>query len=227
MRWSTATCFALSALVGTLVAPTPAAAAPSSTAAAPTAAAPTTAAPTAAAQPQLRHRRDRVRAFEVQGLAMTQLLPRAGFGGDLAFVFGHPNFQARVGAMVVGVPSIHLGEGSLGNVLHTGTLDLCAAKQVLTHQVRMCIGGQAGGMSHRWKGYDRPGNPISVWAAGTLKGDYQVKLTKHFGVIGGVGMVIPVAGPVLQVLDKHGSSSSLVFPGPIAGFLSLGTTFRW
>ncbi|MCH9680475.1 MAG: hypothetical protein K0V04_03495 [Deltaproteobacteria bacterium] len=175
-----------------------------------------------------RHRRaNRVRAVEIQGLAMTQLLPSAGFGGDAAFVFGFPGFQVRAGAQLVGVPGFRLGQGEVSNFLQAGTLDLCAAKQVLRHQIRMCVGGQAGGMAHRWKGYERPGRRITAWAAGTLKGDYQLQFTDHFGLIGGVGVVLPIVGPSFRAYDSYGSPSPLVFPGPMAGFLSLGTSFRW
>ncbi len=172
-------------------------------------------------------KRDRIRAVELQGLGMSQLLPRPGFGGDAAFVFGLPNFQARAGLMIVGVPPFRLGEGELANVLAAGQFDVCAAKPVLNHQIRMCVGGQAGGMAHRWLGYERPGRRLTPWASGTLKGDYQLKLTDHFGVIGGVGMVVPVVGPSFRAYNTNGSASPLIFPGPIAGFLSLGTTFFW
>ena len=174
-----------------------------------------------------RRRRDRVRALEVQAVGMTQLLPRPGGGADIALAFGHPNFQARVGVLLVGVPAFRLGEGDVANGLGAATLDLCAAKGVLNHQIRMCMGGQAGGMVHRWRGYEVPGRPATAWGAGVLKGDYQLKLTEHFGVIGGVGVVIPVVGPVFRARDAFGSHTPQVFPGPMAGFLSLGTTFRW
>lgn len=215
MRWWTASCFAL-VLAGSLGAPSSAAAADPSA--------------VSGGEPSARTprpTRDRIRAIETQGLVMTQILPRTGFGADLAFAFGHPNFQARVGAMVVGVPGFRLGAGSVANVLQVGTLDLCAAKPVFHHQIRMCIGGQAGGMAHRWKGYDRPGRPMTVWAAGTLKADYQVRLTDRFGIIGGVGMVLPVVGPSFRAYDAYGSLTPMVFPGPAAGFVSLGTTFHW
>lgn len=176
---------------------------------------------------QARRQRERVRAIEIQAVGMTQLLPRPGGGADIAFAFGHPNFQARVGMLVVGVPSFRLGEGDVANALAVGTLDLCAAKGVLNHQIRMCMGGQAGGMVHRWKGYEVPGKAATPWAAGVLKGDYQLAITDHFGVMGGVGIAIPVIGPVFRARDAFGSPTPQVFPGPMSGFLSLGTTFRW
>jgi hypothetical protein len=213
MRWWTVPSFALAALACTLAAPSAARAEGPG------------AAELAATSPA--RARPRVRALELQGLAMTQLLPRIGLGGDLAFVFGHPSFQARVGAMVVGVPAFRLGEGSIANLLQAGTLDACAAKRVLHHQVRMCMGGQAGAMAHVWKGYERPGRTLTPWVAGTLKGDYQVFFTQRFGMIGSVGMVIPMVGPTFRAVDRYGSYSPLVFPGPIAGYLSLGTSLRW
>ena len=219
MRWWTASSLALATLACTLVAPATARASTPVVTASPSVAGP--------AEPQIRRKRDRVRGLELQGLGMAQLLPRAGFGGDVAFVFGHPNFQARLGAMVVGVPGFRLGEGTVANLLQVGTLDACAAKQVLSHQVRMCLGGQAGGMAHLWKNMDRPGKPMTPWVAGTLKGDYQVFITKRVGIIGGVGMVVPLVGPLFSALDRYGSRSALVFPGPIAGYLSLGTALRW
>jgi hypothetical protein len=212
--WS-ASCSALAALACSLALPTAAQASSAEASA------------TTTAESTPKRKRDRVRALEIQGLGMTQLLPRPGFGGDLAFAFGFPNFQARVGAMIVGVPAFRLGQGEIGNVLHAGTLDLCAAKPVLRHQIRMCVGGQAGGMSHIWKGYEVPGRRMTAWAAGTLKGDYQLALTDRFGIIGGVGMVLPVVGPSFRGYSSHGSPTPMVFPGPMAGYLSLGTTFRW
>lgn len=174
-----------------------------------------------------RRNRERVRALEVQVLGVTQMLPRPGGGADIAFAFGHPNFQARVGMQVVGVPAFRLGDGDVSNALGVGTLDLCAAKGVLNHQIRMCMGGQAGGMVHRWKGFEVPGKRATPWAAGVLRGDYQLALTEHFGVMGGVGVSIPVLGPVFRGRDAYGSPVPQVFPGPMAGFLSVGTTFRW
>ena len=221
MRWWTVSSPVLAALACLLAAPAPA------QAATPTATPVVTASTPTQPQPELRRKRPRVRAVELQGLAMTQLLPRPGFGGDVAFVFGHPNFQVRMGAMVVGVPAFKVGVGSVTNLLQAGTLDLCAAKRVLHHQIRMCMGGQAGGMAHRWKGFENPGRPMTVWASGTLKGDYQVFVTKRIGIIGGVGMVIPFVGPTFGGIDHYGSRTPMVFPGPIAGFLSLGTSVRW
>lgn len=227
MRWWTASSLALAALACVVAAPAPARASTPTPSPSPTPAVTASPSTPAPAEVQVRRKRDRVRAIELQGLGMTQLLPRPGVGGDVAFAFGHPNFQARVGMMVVGVLPFRLGVGEVANVLQVGTLDLCAAKRVLDHQVRMCMGGQAGGMAHRWKGFEHPGRPITVWAAGTLKGDYQVFITKRLGIIGGVGMVIPVAGPTFGGSDSHGGRTPLVFPGPIAGFLSLGTSLRW
>ena len=226
MRWWTASSLALATLACVVAAPAPAqASSPTPAPAPPSVAAPSLEAP--APQPQVRRKRDRVRAVELQGLGMAQLLPRPGVGADVAFVFGHPNFQARVGAMVVGVPPFRVGTGEVTNLLQVGTLDVCAAKRVLHHQIRMCLGGQAGGMAHRWKGFEDSRRPMTVWAGGTLKGDYQIFITKRLGIIGGVGMVIPVVGPTFSALDENGSRTPMVFPGPIAGFLSLGTSFRW
>jgi len=223
-------CLALAALAGSLALPGAVRAAEPE-GSPPT---PATAAPSPATSPEAepqatatRRRPDRVRAVELQAVAMTQLLPRPALGGDLAFVFGFPNFQARVGALVLGVPSFDLGEGTVGNSLQAATLDLCAAKPVLHHQIRMCVGGQGGGMAHVWRGYERPGRSITAWGAATMKGDYQLKLTDHFGVMGSVGVVIPVLGPSFRGQTAHGSLTPEVFPGPMAGFLSLGTTYRW
>lgn len=226
MRWWTMSSVALATLACMLAAPATAQASTPSVPAAPGAATASTSEP-APTPPPPRRKRERVRALEVQGMAMTQLLPRPGFGADVAFVFGVPNFQARLGVAAVGVPAFRLGEGEVGNLLQVGTLDACAAKRVLNHQVRMCMGGQAGGMAHRWKGYERPGRPMTAWVAGSLKADYQVFITERVGVIGGVGMVIPVVGPTFRAQDAYGSYTPLVFPGPIAAFLSLGTSFRW
>jgi hypothetical protein len=217
MRWWTASCLPLVALALCTLPAAPAHAAST----------PGVETTSPAQAPEARRKRDRVRALELQGVAMAQLLPRPGLGGDLAFAFGHPNFQARVGALVVGVPAWKLGDGKIANALQVATLDLCAAKQVLRNQIRMCIGGQTGGMAHVWKGYERPGRGFTPWVAGTLKGDYQLLLTERFGLIGSVGIVVPVVGPSFRATDHRGYASPLVFPGPMAGFLSFGTSFRW
>lgn len=167
------------------------------------------------------------RAAEVQALAITQLLPRAAFGFDGAFVLGVPAFQVRVGGIVAGSPGFALGAGRIANVLTAGQLDLCVARNVTAHQIRMCVGGQGGGMVHRWIGYERPGRAITPWAAGTLKGDYRLALGEHFGIVGGVGVIVPVVGPSFRAYDKRGVPSPLVFPGPVAAFLSVGTSWRW
>lgn len=216
MRSWSASCLAAAALACTLAVPDRAEAADPAPKSAET--------PTTTDVPR---KRERVRALEVQAVGMTQVLPRPGFGGDLAFAFGLPNFQARVGALFVGVPAFQVGEGEIANALTAATLDLCAAKPVLRHQIRMCLGGQGGVMNHIWKGYEVPGRRSTPWAAGTLRGDYQLKITDHFGVMGGVGVVIPIVGPSFTGQDAFGSPTPMVFPGPMAGFLSLGTTFRW
>lgn len=82
-------------------------------------------------------------------------------------------------------------------------------------------------MAHYWKGYEVPGRRMTAWGAATLKGDYQLKLTDHFGVVGAVGVVIPILGPSFRGHDHYGSPTPMVFPGPMAGFVSLGTTYRW
>lgn len=175
-------------------------------------------------------RRERVlpyRALEAQGLAMTHMLPKPGFGFDGAFVFGWESLQARVGAMVVGILPFGLARGEIGNVLSAGQADLCVARNVVQHQIRMCAGGQGGVMTHQWKGYERPGRKMTAYAAGTIKADYRLALTERFGVMGGVGIVVPMIGPSFRAYDQYGSVTPLVFPGPVAGYLSLGTSLRW
>ena len=209
-------CLALAALACTLAAPTAAFAADTDEA-------------DASEEDTGRRKRnpDRIRAIEVQAVGMTQLLPRPSGGGDIAFSFGFPAFQARVGMQILGVPPFAVGEAQVANTLGAATLDLCAAKKVLRHQIRMCVGGQGGGMLHRWIDAERAGRRATPWGAGTRKGDYQLELTDHIGIIGGVGVVMPLLGPTFRGRDSQGSPTPQVFPGPMAGFLSLGTSFRW
>ena len=167
------------------------------------------------------------RAVEAQGLAMTRMLPKPGFGFDGAFVFGWQSLQARVGAMVVGILPFGLARGEIGNILSVGQADLCVARNVVQHQIRMCAGGQGGAMTHQWKDFERPGRKQTAYAAGTLKADYRLALTERFGIMGGVGIVVPMVGPSFRAYDQYGSPTPLVFPGPVAGYLSLGTSFRW
>lgn len=223
-------CFALAASLCTLLLPGLAGATDTATdgqTAAPTEAEAEAESPTEPRVRLLRPDRPKMRALELQGLGMAELLPRPAGGGDLAFAFGHPNFQVRVGVMALGVPPFRVGQGEVSNTLTTGTLDLCAAKRVQRHQIRMCLGGQLGAMFHRWKGLPTPGTRLTPWGAGTLKGDYQVMLTKRFGIIGGVGVVLPVLGPRFRGQTAAGSYSPVIFPGPMSGFLSLGTVMRW
>lgn len=167
------------------------------------------------------------RAVEVQALAITQLLPRAAFGAEGAFVLGSRTFQLRLGGLVAGSPGFGLGTGKIANLLTAGIADLCVARNVQAHQIRMCLGGQGGGMIHRWIGYENPGRNATPWAAGTLRGDYRLALGEHFGVVGGAGVIVPVVGPSFRAYDQRGYPSALVLPGPVAGFLSLGTSWRW
>jgi hypothetical protein len=182
---------------------------------------------TAAATPARRERLLPYRALETQAVAMTRLLPKPGFGFDGAFVFGWESFQARVGVLALGVLPFKLAHGEIGNVVAAGQGDLCVARNVVQHQVRMCAGGQGGTMTHQWKGFERPGRKATAWAAGTLKGDYRLAITKHFGVMGGVGIVVPFVGPSFRGYDRYGVPTPVVFPGPVGGFISLGTSVRW
>ena len=175
-------------------------------------------------------RRDRLipyRAAEVQALAIGQLLPRPAFGADAAYVLGTEVFQLRVGALVAGMLGFRLGPGKIGNVLAAAQLDMCVAKNVVQHQIRMCMGGQGGAMKHRWHDFTRPGRDATPWAAGTLKGDYRLALGEHFGVLGGVGVIVPFVGPSFRAWDALGHPSPLILPGPVGGFVSVGTSWRW
>lgn len=167
------------------------------------------------------------RAVEVQALAITQLLPRAAYGLDGAFVLGTQVFQLRLGGIVAGSPGFRLGPGKIANLLAGGLVDMCVAKNVVNHQIRMCAGGQGGGMVHRWIDFTNPGRESTPWVAGTLKGDYRLALGEHFGVIGGAGVIVPIVGPSFRAFDAYGSPSPLVLPGPVAAFVSLGTSWRW
>jgi hypothetical protein len=167
------------------------------------------------------------RAVEVQGLVITQLLPRPGFGVDGAFVLGTSVFQLRLGALLAGSPGFRLGSGKIANILGAGQVDMCVAKNVVQHQIRMCMGGQGGAMAHRWIDFPRPGRDVTPWAAGTLKADYRLALGERFGILGGVGVIVPVVGPSFRASDELGAPSPLILPGPVAGFVSLGTSWRW
>jgi hypothetical protein len=167
------------------------------------------------------------RAVEVQALAIGQVLPRPMFGVDGAFVLGTQVFQLRLGGLLAGSPGFRIGPGKIANLLAGGQVDMCVAKNVVDHQIRMCIGGQGGGMVHRWIDFTRPGRESTPWAAGTLKGDYRLALGEHFGLLGGVGVIVPIVGPSFRAYDAYGSPSPLVIPGPVGGFVSLGTSWRW
>lgn len=165
-------------------------------------------------------------AVEAQGLVIGQLFPHAHFGGDLAYTLGTENFQARFGAQAASGRAFNLGSGKIGNTLVVGTLDACGAKKVFRHRVRMCIGGQGGMIAHRWAGYDRPGRKGTPYVAGVLKGDYSYWIRESFALMFGVGVTIPMIGPEFRAKDANGHQSSIVFPGPVTGMITLGGTFR-
>jgi hypothetical protein len=167
------------------------------------------------------------RAVEAQAVVYSHMMPRPGFGADAAFVFGTPGFQVRAGAIAVGMLPFELGRGKVGNILGAGQADICVARNVLVHQVRMCVGGQGGVMVHQWKGFERPGRRATPWAAGTLEGDYRYAFTEHVGLMAGVGVVVPVVGPSFRAYDSYGTPTPMIFPGPVAGFLSIGPSIRW
>ena len=167
------------------------------------------------------------KAVETQGVMIGQLLPKPAFGFDGALVLGTETFQFRIGAIIAGAIPFQLGTGKIANVLGAVTGDICVAKNVYRNQIRMCMGGQGGGMAHRWIDYERPGRRLTAWWAGTLKGDYRYAVTERFGVMGGVGVVIPVVGPSFRAYDQFGSPTPLVFPGPVGGQINLGTSYRF
>jgi hypothetical protein len=164
--------------------------------------------------------------LEVQGVAATQLLPHAYFGGDAAYVVGTDTFSARFVGQVLGGRAFELGDGKIGNVLSVFTLDGCGSRQVYRHRVRMCVGGQGGAMVHQWHGYDRPGRKGTPWVAGVLRGDYRYSVTERLGLMFGVGVTLPVVGPEFRATSANGQVSPLVFPGPVTGMLTFGATFR-
>jgi len=168
----------------------------------------------------------RYRAIDLQAGVMTRLFPHTQFGFDGAFVIGTERFMARFGAQVYGGRAFELGVGKIGNTLAVGSLDACGAKTVLRHRVRICVGGQAGVMAHRWIGFERPGRRATPYVAGALKGDYMVSLTERFGLMFGVSVTVPVVGPEFRAEDENGRLSPLVFPGPVTGILTLGASFR-
>jgi hypothetical protein len=165
-------------------------------------------------------------AFDAQGIVYSQLLPKPFFGADMAYVVGNINFNLRVGAILVGSPGFALGVGKIANALQAGQVDMCAAQVVLRHRIRMCMGAQAGVMQHRWMGYERPGRKLTPWFGGTLKGDYTISMTKRVGLMFGVGVVVAIVGPEFRAKDASGSYGSLVFPGPVAGDVSIGVSVR-
>lgn len=167
------------------------------------------------------------KALEVQGVIVGQLLPKPGFGVDGAIVLGTETFQFRFGGVLLGTPAFKHGEGKIANVLGALTGDICVARNVYRNQIRMCMGGQGGGMVHQWIGYDRPGRRLTAWWAGTLKGDYRYAVTERFGVIGGVGVVVPVMGPAFHARSQSGGQVPVVFPGPVGGQVNVGTSLRF
>lgn len=167
------------------------------------------------------------KGLEVQATMIGQLLPKPALGADAAFVFGTETFQFKFGATVLGSPAFRLAGGEIANVLGALTADVCVAKNVYRNQVRMCFGGQGGGMVHRWRGFERPGRRLTPWWAGQLEADYRYAVTDTLGILAGVGVVVPIVGPSFRAYDEFGGASQLILPGPLGGQLSLGTSWRF
>jgi hypothetical protein len=167
----------------------------------------------------------RVQDIDVSALASRELLPRTFFGLEAAYVVGNESFQARLGGMVAGAGAFDLGPGRVSNAMQAALVDLCVAKGVLRHRIRICAGGQAGAMQHRWRDMPR-GRAATPWVAGTLRGDYRYSFTPRFGVLVGVGVSVPVVGPRFvnrDALDVRTGADLL--PGPIAGIMTIGGSF--
>jgi hypothetical protein len=164
-------------------------------------------------------------AVDAQAMVVTHLFPHTFFGGDLAYVIGSQNFQARFGGQVASGRAFNLGSGTVGNTLAVFSLDACGAKKVFKHRVRMCVGGQGGMLAHRWGGFDRHSRNATPYAAGVLKGDYTYSINDRFAMMFGVGVTMPVLGPEFRAREAHGHLSPIVFAGPVTGLVTLGGSF--
>jgi hypothetical protein len=166
-------------------------------------------------------------ALEVQGVITGELMPRPFLGLDGAYAIGTESFQLRIGATVTGSPAYRMGIGDVANVLYAGLADICAGKAVEVHRIRMCVGGEAGVWQHLWRGdLRRQYKSFSPHVGGTLKADYTYFVTPRFGVMGGVGVMIPVVGPSFRGRDQFDRPTALLIPGPVAGSARLGVSFR-
>jgi hypothetical protein len=172
-------------------------------------------------------RRDFHQALEIQGVVTGEMLPRPFLGLEGAYSIGNEHVQLRVGGSVTGSPQLRLGPNDLNNVMYVGLLDLCMVKSVYVHRIRMCMGGEAGVWQHHWKGPKRRDlQAHSPHVAGALKADYQYSVTPRLGVLFGLGVSIPAVGPAFQMRDQLDRPTQLVLPGPVAGTLRLGVSFR-
>ena len=169
----------------------------------------------------------RYQGVDVSALVTTELLPSNMFGIDVAYAVGNETFQARFGAVIAGGRAFDVGAGRVSNAMQAAQLDLCAAKGVVRHRIRMCVGGQAGAMQHRWLDVN-PGRKLTPYAAGTLRGDYRYSFTPRVGLLFGVGVSVPMVGPRFIVRDDLGQrSGQQILPGPIAGTMTLGASFSF
>lgn len=173
------------------------------------------------------HEDGRVRirhGLELQGVLTGGLLPKLFGGADAAWTIGGDTFQLRLGASVITSGRFEVGAASVRNTVGFGFADLCAKRNAAVHRVRMCIGGEAGGWRHDWSPDDR-GRAFTQHFAGTLKGDYRYAFTSRFGILIGVGVSVPVVGPIFHGVDHRGAVVPMVFPGPIAGTLRMGLSW--
>jgi hypothetical protein len=171
--------------------------------------------------------RPRYQGIDVSALVSHQLLPTNFFGLEAAYAVGNETFQARLGAVVSGGRAFDVGAGRVSNAMQVGQVDLCAARGVLRHRIRMCAGAQAGAMQHRWLDV-RPGRKLTPYAAGVLRGDYRFSFTPRVGLLLGVGVSVPFVGPRFLVRDELGRRPGQdIFPGPIAATMTLGASFSF
>lgn len=166
-------------------------------------------------------------ALEANGVLTRELVPTSFLGFDAALSIGSENFYLRGGGALMGAPSFRLAANTVSNVLAYGLVDGCAAKQAREHRIRMCVGGELGAWGHRWRGYGEALRKRSAHIAGTLKGDYQYAFTDRLGLLLGVGVSIPAVGPQFRGRDQFGRPTPIVIPGPVAGTLRIGATFRF
>ncbi len=151
--------------------------------------------------------------FELSGIVVTPTVTGPTVGPDIGVAIGRDRVHARVGMQVVGGPDRRVSTlgHRVGEIVETGTLHLCGARQRDGFRVRLCGGGQLGVTHLRYVGFATRGRRVVPWGAFSGFGDVAIPLGRRsglyrerLGLLLQGGAMVPVLGPALVIDDGAG-----------------------